>query len=161
MPHSVIVIFGVREKLCEILTRNCMMPRAPRTECVGPSIQYIRAGRVPELERATKIFSQPLSSSPVCRTSPDERNCEMGIPYIRMGIQTLCYGVLQHSTAVTHGGSRVRWSASDNRQPCGFLQLVYSTVWNVPPEKRVFLFNILNTLFISHSTEHPPRAKLC
>ena len=85
------------------------MPRAPRTECVGPSIQYIRAGRVPELGRATKIFSQPLSSSPVCRTSPVKEIVKwVTLPYIGMGIQTLCYGVLQHSIAMTHEGSCVR-----------------------------------------------------
>ena len=40
-----------------------MMPRAPRTECVGPSIQYIRAGRVPELGRATQVAAVSLQLS--------------------------------------------------------------------------------------------------
>ena len=46
---------------CEILTRNCMMPRAQRTEGIGPWMRYIRAGRGPELGRATNIFLHPGS----------------------------------------------------------------------------------------------------
>ena len=38
-----------------------MMPRAQRTEGIGPWMRYIRAGRGPELGRATNIFLHPGS----------------------------------------------------------------------------------------------------
>ena len=37
------------------------MPRAQRTEGIGPWMRYIRAGRGPELGRATNIFLHPGS----------------------------------------------------------------------------------------------------